>query len=155
MTPRRRSSFSLRTLLIVVSIAAGACWLGIQLSWIHSRHARIESLGMLLDDVEYYGEADAPAPLRMFGERGWAKLMLGRRSTSHELRELHALFPEAQIVVCDIRAEPGDPPADPLGELPFVRVCPPSERLKGGAVGLCCGQASRKFPRLLDVLRRA
>jgi hypothetical protein len=121
MTARRRFlRFSLRTLFVAVTVVV--CWLGWQLNWIRQRHISLEGLGFSLDEVGFYGEVTAPLGLRALGEHGWEILPLGRRATRQEIRELHALFPEAKILVCGILDSPEDIPGDSLADSSFVQV---------------------------------
>jgi hypothetical protein len=125
--PRRRwfrFAFSLRTLFVAVTICG--CWLAYQMHWIRGRHAALARIGF--SDGEFDGDETTPPGLplglRALGEPGWESLPLGRKATMREIRELHALFPEATIYLCGISASPEDSARDSL-ELPhFVRVMP-------------------------------
>jgi hypothetical protein len=123
--PRRRWSFSLWTLFLVVTVAcASAGWVAYQLNWIRGRHAALARIGY--SDVEFDRDETAPPGLplglRAFGEPGWESLPLGRKATMREIRELHALFPEATIYLCGISISPEDSRTDSLEDMPFVRV---------------------------------
>jgi hypothetical protein len=78
-------------------------WVGMQVTWIRSRHEFLdryerEWLGLLTFNVE----RAAPSTLRLFGEPGVETLYI----TESERTRIHALFPEADLIV-------GDPPLVP------------------------------------------
>jgi len=114
-TPRRRWSFSLRTLLVVLTLAA--CWLGYQANWIRQRHAVINASQTdtfrcwtnYFDPFNPEAETPpcAPALLWVFGEPGYYNLhieMEGPIAVRDKVEQAKAdriarLFPEARVEV--------------------------------------------------------
>jgi hypothetical protein len=92
--PRRRWSFSLRTLFVVVT--ALWCWFGYQLNWIRQRHA-------ILADATYPMLAGYHTPakelpiLRMFYEPPVDSVTAGTGLPESEFNRLKWLFPEAEV----------------------------------------------------------
>jgi hypothetical protein len=108
----RSFRFSLRTLFVVVTIAAivaGYC--GWALNWVREREQFLDEhkilINMSFDSGPEQGVADqggdAPRWLRRFGEEGFRELLIWE-GTDADLAEARALFPEA--IVIDSR----DPP---------------------------------------------
>jgi len=111
--PRRRWSFSLRTLFVVVTLAA--CWLGWQLNWIRDRHAFLEKQGIIKSDgvhVSYFQSDElhgdllplarkAPVSLRIFQEPGVALIQIIAPEDVADTWGNYAakLFPEAGVQV--------------------------------------------------------
>ncbi len=106
-TPRRRWSFSLRTMMGVTTLAC--CWLGYQLNWIRERHEfmalakacetnlPIAVEGTLIA-IPSNSEVFAPAPisLRFFGEPGVVAFIIPEASKPLRARAT-SLFPEATL----------------------------------------------------------
>ncbi len=115
---RRRWWFSLRTLLVIVTISCVFLgWLGVQLRWIHERHEALRWVMPLharqlaaqsgtsppLRKGFYVSHAGVQAPwnLRIFGESGVERLEVDpewlNMDAPYSLDELRSLFPEAEI----------------------------------------------------------
>lgn len=91
--PRRRWTFSLRTLLVVVTLLAILLgWVGYSLNWIRERHRFL--------DFGFPGQwstspgAKPPLLLRPFGERGVVHVIAVERDT---FKAAKGLFPEAKV----------------------------------------------------------
>lgn len=102
MTPPRRWSFGIRTLLLAVAVLAGPlAWVGYSLNWIHQRHAFLsQGPGGPSDDNPGHLEfVETPRSLRLFGERGFADICLpGNYPPGTKLfDEAERLFPEARV----------------------------------------------------------
>jgi hypothetical protein len=84
--PRRRWSFKLRTLFVLVTVCA--CWLGYSVNWIRQRHELLAS-GLIVTTEP----GRAPLGLWILGEEGFKSidcLMEG------DVEAFSRLFPEAQ-----------------------------------------------------------
>lgn len=141
MATRRRWSFGLRTLLLVLTIVGASLgWVGYQLNWIRERHALFN--GPIPDgyggfDTFAYcqnGFVQAPWQLRIFGERGCYQMWSGFSESDPELRRLRELFPEALIAAADAFEERAARQDNSTGkqeaEDPFSE--PPIKRTAGG-----------------------
>jgi hypothetical protein len=112
--PKRRWSYSLRTLFVVVTV--GACWLGYYANWARQRHQFLGAQRDLARMFHQNGMAEpvvtarAPGALWLLGERGVGALGVlivvdrlddfdnGFDWESHEtMRTARRLFPEADI----------------------------------------------------------
>ena len=99
--PRRRWSYSLRTLFVVVTaLCAAGSWAAYQLNWIRERHA---ALGSDEGDDSPIGCAMtrgvAPLSLRMLGEPGYAAIYAPGLPSNPSVARLRSLFPEAGIEI--------------------------------------------------------
>jgi hypothetical protein len=87
--------FSLRTLFIIVTIAAiistGFVWRQSQLEWIRQRHEFVKRFPSRADPQT----SPCPWHLRIFGEKGY-ELVCAHQDNADEARKL---FPEAHIEV--------------------------------------------------------
>jgi hypothetical protein len=106
---RRRFQFSLRTLLIVVTLLASAAgYVGRQYEIVQNRRSFID------DHLNRYGNlevdpsdaVEVPWIRRLLGDEGVEKLGLDADSDKNERRRAAALFPEAQIMACGLRRHP-------------------------------------------------
>lgn len=102
-TPRRRWSFSLRTLFVVVTVVAIPLgWIGYQLNWIRQR-------AIFLDgphrgpwrSYEAHGKL-LPWHLALFAEMSYSQIELNTAATDRDFEMTKRLFPEAEIVIYDI-----------------------------------------------------
>ncbi len=94
---RPRFRFSLRTLLVVVTLVG--CWLGYQLNWIRQRHAAFQDrrLQIVRLSPPAYSPG-APQLLWLFGERGITGVyLMDPELTPGDLKRLKSLFPEACV----------------------------------------------------------
>jgi hypothetical protein len=101
--PKRRWSFSLRTLFVLVTMAALVLWLAVNLSWLRERSIIVDSHSLPLE-----GEKRAPWPLWVFGAKGFARIqakvppekVAGIREAAWD-RRIHyqRIFPEAKVIV--------------------------------------------------------
>jgi hypothetical protein len=100
---RRWFRFSLRTLFVVVTLAALMPWLAVNLHWMHQRSAMIDSRWYPLE-----GEKRAPWPLWLFGARGFARInarvppekVAGIQEAARAGRiHYQRIFPEVEVVV--------------------------------------------------------
>jgi hypothetical protein len=116
LAPKRRWSYSLRTLFVVVTVVG--CWLGYELNWIRERHEFVNEQEGLRRAKDWRGEesgprasANAPDLLWLFGEQGIGAFGVliavdrldqfddGFDWQSHEtMRTARHLFPEATVV---------------------------------------------------------
>jgi hypothetical protein len=109
-TPRRRwFTFSLRTLLVLVTLAACiTCWLAYHLTWMNQRRQAIEWLAAQEDS--WYSpslrgaqvQRRAPWQLWMLGEGGVLAIGIdrefdGRSPVPFNAEQLKSLFPEARV----------------------------------------------------------
>ena len=101
--PRRHwFRFSLRTLLIVITLAScSMAWVAYQLNWIRQRRAeRAAEHKDFLDfgrgQISKEGQAAAPWQLAIFGEQGLTEIVLWRENDLRKA-ELQSLFPEAHV----------------------------------------------------------
>lgn len=107
-TPKcRRFRFSLRTLIVVMSV--GGCWLGYSIDWINKRHAYLAHPEVIREyndtppsTVNRWGNTwpiNAPRGLWLLGERGLVSVWLPPEFWSQERQaEAERLFPEALIL---------------------------------------------------------
>ena len=99
MKPRRWFSFSLRTLLVLLTLFGCAFgWLGVQVKWLKDRHKALrhmDGVGYIVTDSSTYNAP--PWQLRLFGERSVGGIRLRGHAGSRKLQELKQLFPEADI----------------------------------------------------------
>jgi hypothetical protein len=106
---RRRFQFSLRTLLIGVTLLAVPCaYTGWQEKIISERREVVATHGIIrswyIPIVRYDSTPEhplprplAPWPLRWLGEDGFARIVAKDRETDDEVANLKRLFPEAEI----------------------------------------------------------
>lgn len=102
MTPRRRCSFGLRTLLLIVAIAAAPlAWVGYSLNWIRERHGFLHRgtdgpVEITTLAIRYANNPPrAPGCLWLLGERGVTLIELppdSKRTGLHGTAQ--RLFPE-------------------------------------------------------------
>jgi hypothetical protein len=95
--------------MIVVTVAAAACYVGRQVEFAKERHRAVEShhteKGSPLpngpnDPLQFTGSRPrAPWPLRWFGEEGYGAIMLDAYPTGDEVARIVGLFPEASIFI--------------------------------------------------------
>jgi hypothetical protein len=110
--PKRKSrwyQFSLRTLLIGVMLLAGMCaYVAHEATIVRQRHEAVNVYQVLVGysvdvDDRPGGKAietrfpQAPWPLRLFGEDGYAQIIVPHPASDDEIRRLEYLFPEATI----------------------------------------------------------
>ena len=104
--PRRRwFRFSLRTLLVVLTLAGGAAgWLGVQLKWIQDRHAMLEDGHVAACGFEF-GYSTAPWRLRLLGGTGVVEIGLWMThetaADNERLQATQRLFPEARVYMLE------------------------------------------------------
>jgi hypothetical protein len=102
--PKRRwFQWSLRTLFVVVAVAALLPWIAVNLNWMHERSVMVDSNQLPLE-----GERRAPWPLWVLGARGFARIqakvppekVAGVQEAARE-RKIHyqRIFPEAEAIV--------------------------------------------------------
>ncbi len=84
---RRRLSFSLRTLLLAMTVLSG--WLGWQYHWIRQRREILAQTPIVVTEP-----GRAPLGLRLLGEEGFASIDCLMRD---DVPALGRLFPEAQV----------------------------------------------------------
>jgi len=109
--PRRRLSFSLRTLFVVVAVLA--CWLGYCLNWKRARDKFASSAQSrsILMFVKENKETPPPWALRPFGACGFAWIKVSNSPSKAKLaEEARRLFPEAHLEVDDSPATQVDDP---------------------------------------------
>ncbi len=106
MTPapkRRWFRFSLRTLFVVLTLAALLPWIAVNLNWMHERSVIADSKRLPLE-----GEKRAPWPLWIFGAKGFARInakvppeKVAAIQEAARDRRIHyqEIFPEAEVVV--------------------------------------------------------
>jgi len=102
-TPKRRWSFSLRTMFVVVTIVGPLSgWITYQLNWIRQRNGgQIDGSLWKLPDPS----SNAPWPLWLFGDFGrdgisqTAEESESRQDMDAERERLRRLFPEAIVTV--------------------------------------------------------
>ena len=144
--PRRRWTFGLRTLFVVVTLSsAGLGWLGYNISWIKQRHRWLEeedpTLGLGAFSGPIFADAAAPPPhpfpigLRLLGE---APLHSVRERGKENVARLKKLFPEAEATDLDwwryLSQEPdlwdevNEALAKPLGPGNSDSPAPPADR---------------------------
>jgi hypothetical protein len=113
MTPapkRRWLRFSLRTMFVVVTVAA--CWIGYDLNWIRQRREAVQQTRFSVDNIDPASgtaqEVRAPGLLWLFGEHGYAVLSYTippghdwelSREQEAELQRVARLYPEAELIV--------------------------------------------------------
>lgn len=89
--PRRRLSFGLRTMLLVVAALSVALWVGYQLNWIRMRHELLASPHIDSGSVI----VRPPGCLWVFGERGYGLMSV---DFDDDIPRMQTLFPEAFAV---------------------------------------------------------
>jgi hypothetical protein len=105
--PRRRWSFSLRTLFVLV--AAFACWLGYSMNWIRERHAALAQDGVR-HALQWRGSTGPmPLSLTILGESTVPVISLGTAELHGQKERMRQLFPEA-TVLCYIYTPETDRP---------------------------------------------
>jgi len=95
--PRRRPFvFRLRTLLILVTVAAVAlAWYSTRVRWIHARRAFLKETEAALI---WSHPSHAPSTLRVFGEDGYWGIRLPDQASPDAAERARGLFPESDIV---------------------------------------------------------
>jgi hypothetical protein len=105
--PRRRWTFSLRTLFVVVTLAG--CWLGYALNWSRQRSAflsrnrmgefdgQLEVIVAADDDCSDFPIRPMPWSLWAVGEKGIRRIYTGPELTPDVRQQMAKLFPEAFI----------------------------------------------------------
>ncbi len=76
---KRRWTFSLRTMFVVVTVLGILGWIGNNIRWIHQRREFIENpptIYMHATRVPHSAAPWAPWPLWLFGERGWSEISI-------------------------------------------------------------------------------
>lgn len=103
VSPRPRLRFSLRTLLVLVTVLC--VWLGYQLNWIQERREARELLRR--NGAMWSEETDntpAPLSLRVFGEKGLGMFWIGlptetdRYDRQEMVAKFKRLFPEVRVI---------------------------------------------------------
>src|SRR5689334_2470292 len=126
ISPRRWFAFRLRTLLVVVAVAAIPMgWVGYSLNWIRERHEAIKALkgcgriataGPVDEDSpdgifpDAHQRRSAPAGLWLFGEQGLREIV-DFDATPESIEKYRRLFPEATIA--PFNAKLSDPRPEP------------------------------------------
>jgi hypothetical protein len=98
--PRRRWSFSLRTLFVLVTVfALPLGWTAFQFNWIRERHRALKELQ--IRPITFCGlcQPAPPFPLGLFGEVSSECLVLGREIDETTKLRLTLIFPESTILV--------------------------------------------------------
>ena len=90
---RRRFRFSLRTLFVLVTLAA--LWIGWSFNWIRQRRDFVRE-GNTLGAVAHGSTSRAPGLLWLFGEQG-AEVVLLFTDDKADYDRARRLFPEAQV----------------------------------------------------------
>jgi len=104
MPCRRWFRFSLRTMLVVVLLAAIPMgWVAVQVKWIRDRHKALEWLRSqppLFMSGWVVRTTSAPLSLRPFGEQGYYEILVHLDAERGPYTDAHlkALFPEAHYV---------------------------------------------------------
>lgn len=100
--PPRRFRFGLRTLFVLVVIAAIPCaWVGYSLNWIRERHEAIESHTVSTWDEDPLSFAEpprAPRGLWILGETGHMTVYVW---DDKEISRMKLLFVEAKVIYLD------------------------------------------------------
>ena len=122
--PRRRWSFGLRTLFVVVTVIASCVWLGIWIvaerDIVQARKKAVEEIAfaggvawseaildepevvMLCNDLQVSPPAPVPMIRRVFGDVPICSIQLSEQhSNGEQVTRLHAVFPEAVIQLWD------------------------------------------------------
>ncbi len=95
-----RLQFGLRTLLVVVTLAAFLCaYVGREAKWIADRReAKQGSVAALaVDEFVSLEPRSAPWPLAWLGEDGYAVIIVPMSAPNSKIDRLKELFPEAKI----------------------------------------------------------
>jgi hypothetical protein len=103
--PRRRWSFTLRTLFVVVTVLAiPLSWVGYQLNWIRERHRALEGgrvshmwRKISSEHPDEFGADDPPWQLRLFGERCRGETLIADGLSDDEAKRIQSLFPEYKL----------------------------------------------------------
>lgn len=107
--PRRRwPRFTLRTLLVVVTVAGAFAWLAErQVSWACERE---KCLGSNRCEASFRGTIDGPAapfPLNLMGVQGYDDVWVSNEISDEELERIRRLFPDAKVTPCYETTEVG------------------------------------------------
>jgi hypothetical protein len=101
--PRRRWSFTLRTLFAVVTVLSLVTgWVVYHLNWIRERHRKLES-----GNVEFLAQPTTvplkspPWPLAWLGEGGSMNVLQCFDVSDQEAAKIQSLFPECSCVWID------------------------------------------------------
>ena len=107
--PKRRwFRFSLRTLFVVVTLAAVPLgWIGYSVNWIRQRRSALAASGPAAgwtphadgwEIIQVLPEAQPPGLLWLFGEQGVNRIYINHGPSDKEVTHLKSLFPEATIL---------------------------------------------------------
>jgi hypothetical protein len=106
--PRRWFAFRLRTLFVVIAVAAAACgWIVYCRDWIRQRHQFFNDLpgppwvGVSQPDERGIIGSGSPWSLRLFGENGVQSFSFPRQTDNRIIERARRLFPEATIEYAD------------------------------------------------------
>jgi len=72
-------------------------WLGVQLTWIKSRHEIWSHYGVVF--VSKGDPSKAPWGIRMLGERGVETICLRKGTTDEDRQQVQKLYPESKVLV--------------------------------------------------------
>ncbi len=115
-TPRRWFRFSLRTMLVVVTLVG--CWLGYQLNWIRERQRLIAgaSSGTGVEIMRFHafsrGFTGLSAWRRWLGDQPQAQVVTAFPPSDPRWARLRTLFPESALMCVTMPETPIDYSAD-------------------------------------------